>query len=57
MVGAALSRLCPPCRFHAQALICPASQAKSVHGRHAQIARRANLSQARDVADFSKSEA
>jgi hypothetical protein len=50
-----------PCRLGVSqflhALICPASQAKSVHGRHAQIARRANLSQARDVADFSKSEA
>jgi hypothetical protein len=39
------------------ALICPTSQGKTEHIRHAQIARRANLSQAFWIAEMAKSAA
>jgi hypothetical protein len=41
----------------AKALICPTSKAKTAHACHAQIARRANLSQAFWIAEISKSAA
>jgi len=41
----------------ANALICPTSQAKTSHARYAQIARRANLSQAFWIAEIAKSAA